>query len=143
MSENRKHIRRLAGEKTLIYDRTDDQLIGEVINMSNNGVLLKTEKPYQIPGFLWCRLQLSEKLLGRDQIEFDLEVKRCQKMESEPQADNDDETDAENENVDYYAVGCQLMNVPKGTRNVIKALTNLWMAKHSDHMNENSVSFKK
>jgi len=127
MSENRKAVRRKSGGGALVFTRNDNELVGEVLNLSNEGLLLKTDKFFGAPSFLWCRMQLPEKIKGLRNIEFDLEIRWCRKIE-------DEET---------YETGCQLMNVPNISKKVIKELAHIWMAKQSDQWNKSALSFKK
>jgi len=129
MSENRKFIRRLASEKYEVIDRTKDEVVGRVINLSKKGVLIKTDRPYKAPSYLWCRMDLPEKISGNDHILFDVEIKWCRHTKTESE--------------EYYETGCQLLNVSKKVGEIIESLTRLFMARQSDAINQTPILAKR
>ncbi len=129
MPENRKFIRRPTNEKYEVIDRTNDEVVGQIINLSKKGVLIKTDRPYKAPSYLWCRMDLPEKIEGKEHILFDIEIKWCRHTKTKDE--------------EYYETGCQLLNVSKRVGEVIDSLTRLFMARQSDAINQSPILAKR
>jgi PilZ domain len=105
--DNKRKVER----KHLIYylkvtDLATDQVIGHVVNVSNEGVMLISEKPIQTELNFQLQMFLPEEIQGSRYFGFDATSKWCE-------AD---------ENPDFYNIGFELSNVSADSIQVIQRL---------------------
>ncbi|MFH2036697.1 MAG: PilZ domain-containing protein [Candidatus Zixiibacteriota bacterium] len=127
MADKRKFIRRPAPGEFAVKDRTKNELIGLTKNLSIKGIRIITDKKYPVPSYIWCQIELPEKVDGEDYFEFDAEIKWCQKSIM----------------AGFFEIGCEIRNLSKTDQKIIKAITHLWMMKQSDDININRILVKK
>jgi hypothetical protein len=130
MLDVRKTIRRRAIGEYYVFDRTNDQLIGQIVNMSSKGILIKTKEALAISSNLRCRIELPKDVLKGEQIAFDAEIRWCKKADIE-------------EKEEYYEAGCVMRNISKAGRKVIDSLLHIWMVEHSRAINKAAFVVKK
>ena len=97
MAETRKLNRRNTDTLFCVYNRADDEYIGCLVDMTAEGIRLKTMAPMETNVVFQFRMDLPEKIGDSAELTFDAESIWC------------------NECVDSreYHVGFQLQNVPE------------------------------
>jgi len=124
MSEDRKFLRRPACGYYHVYNRTTNELVGRVVNMSERGIMLISEEPIEAFKMLKCKMELPEEILESKLLNFDAESKWCRK----------------NETIDCYETGFQIHCATEKDDDILKLLMHLWMAEKSDTLNPKKES---
>lgn len=88
------------------YDRTNDQLIGHVVDLTTEGVMLLSENPIEPDTAFRLRVELPETIRGRTDITFDAESIWCKK----------------DVNPDFYDTGFRLLTVSREDVALIEVL---------------------
>ena len=77
MKEKRRQVRRQAKEVLIVCDSQTGAVIGQVADMTKQGVMLLSKKPTQPHTIVKCIITLPERTDGKDYINFEMECKRC------------------------------------------------------------------
>ncbi len=79
MENRRKHPRLAPKEFLKVFDRTNNILLGELVNLSSEGAMLVTPGPIKASTVFKCRVILTQEILGRGEITFEAECRWCRK----------------------------------------------------------------
>ncbi|MBD3218974.1 MAG: hypothetical protein GF310_11920 [candidate division Zixibacteria bacterium] len=126
MEEKRKNVRRIPNDYFLVYDRHHGNFIGRLLNMSLGGMMLVSEGPIETSKIFYCRMDLPEKVQGRNNITFDAVSKWCRM----------------NDNTKMYETGYELKDVSKETREIIGILMKKWIAVQNATLNSWSTPLR-
>lgn len=119
LARQQKLIRRKAADSLIIYDISSNQPIGQVVNMTVEGMKLAVEKPIKVNGMLYCRMELPRKILGNTEVFFDAECRWCKK----------------NEATGKYDTGYKLRYVSAKDKKVVGELIRQWMIHECEALN--------
>ncbi len=119
MARQQKLVRRKAADNLTVYDISSNQPIGQVANMTVEGMKLIVEKPVKVSGLLYCRMELPRKILGNKEVFFDAECRWCRK----------------NEATGKYDSGHKLRYVSAKDKKIVHELIRQWMIQECEAMN--------
>ena len=111
MKEQRKQTRAQVSDYFIVFDRHTDEIIGRVMNMTDEGMMVVSEMPTKVSGSFHCRMALPEKLMDKNQVLFDAECKWCEK----------------NQSTGMYESGYQIRQISAVDREIISLLLQKWM----------------
>ena len=77
MKEKRRQVRREAKEFLIACDSQTGAVIGQVADMTEQGIMLLSEKPRQPHTIEKCIITLPERTDGKDYISFEMECMWC------------------------------------------------------------------
>lgn len=89
-----------------MFDRNDGALVGNLVDITEEGVQFVSEKPFIKDTRLPVRMDFPEEFMGKTYLEFDMEIKWS----------------IVDQNPDLYANGCRLVNITSEEVGVIEAL---------------------
>ena len=104
--QRREHKRRHLLMYLKAYDISTDKLIGRLIDITNSGLMLLTEKPIEINKIYLVKVVLPETIDGKSDITFDAKCMRC-------------ENDI---NSDFFDAGFQIINLDAEEESIISKL---------------------
>ena len=116
MAESRKLKRRHTDTLFCVYDRNDDQFIGCLVDMTLEGVKLKTMAPMETNVVFQFRMDLPAEISGSTEISFDAESIWCKECVDSHE----------------YHVGFQMQNVPEAEIERIEQLIDGHLFKEAD-----------
>ena len=116
MAESRKLKRRHTDTLFCVYDRNDDQFIGCLVDMTAEGVKLRTMAPMETNVIFQFRMDLPAEIGGSSEISFDAESIWCQECVDSHK----------------YYVGFQMQNVPEAEIERIEQLIDGPLFKEAD-----------
>lgn len=111
MKEHRKQARAPVNDYFIVFDRHTDEIIGRVMNMTEEGMMVVSEMPTKVSGSFHCRMALPEKLMDKNQVLFDAECKWCEK----------------NQTTGMFESGYQVRQVSAMDREIISLLLQKWI----------------
>lgn len=106
MAEKRKSKRRHLIYYLKVYDRTTGQLIGQIGDITTEGIMLITESPIDPNRLFQFRMLLPEEIEGKKEIYFDAKSLWCNK----------------DINPNFYNVGFKMINISMKQIDIIKNL---------------------
>lgn len=71
MEERRESDRKAPEGRLLMYDRSAGTLLGEVTNVSSEGVMIKAPEPYPPKSEFRCRIPLPGSIMLTEELVFD------------------------------------------------------------------------
>ena len=126
MAELRKRSRRHTDTLFCVYTRNDDQFVGCLVDMTIEGVKLRTMAPMETDAIFQFRMDLPEKIGGSAVISFDAESVWCKECADSPE----------------YHVGFRMKNVPRAESERIEQLINGPLFKEANAVVHITVSKK-
>jgi hypothetical protein len=81
MSERRDSERKSACGYFIVFNTENDQPLGRVVNLSEQGMMLVSDEPADAQSTFRCRMSLPEKLLDRRTITFEAKCRWCREHE--------------------------------------------------------------
>ena len=106
VKERRKLKRRQLVYYLRVFDRTTEQLIGQIVDITKAGIMLVSEKPIETGLTFQLRMTLPKEIEGSWEIAFDAQALWCR-------------ADA---NPDFHLTGFQLVDLPDDQASLIEAL---------------------
>ena len=106
MEEKRRAKRRHLIYYLKVYDRSNDTLIGQVGDITTEGLMLVTEGPMASNLFFQLRLLLPDEIEGKHEISFDAKTMWCKK----------------DINPKFFNVGLKLINIEAKHLEIIRNL---------------------
>jgi hypothetical protein len=110
MKERRKFSRMHLIHYLTIFDRETGRLIGNLVDVSPEGILIIVEKPLETGILKHLRMNFPEEVLDRQLMEFDAQVIWCQ-VDINP---------------DLFAVGLRILEILPEDREVINELIEIY-----------------
>jgi hypothetical protein len=110
MEERRRQVRRQAGEPIFVYDSQNGEVIGQIVNMTELGAMLLSEKPTKPRVTYQCKMTLPTKMRGNYHINFEAESKWC----------------LLDRKTGMYRTGYEFQNLTPDKLTVIRAVVELW-----------------
>lgn len=77
MADRRRQTRRQADQSLFIYDSKTGTVMGRVADMTEQGVMVFSEKQVQPDTIFHCRIPLPKSMRGPDEITFEAQSKWC------------------------------------------------------------------
>jgi hypothetical protein len=93
-----------------MFNRDDASLIGNLVDITGEGVQFISEKPFVKDTFIPVRMDFPEEFMGMDHLEFIVEIKWS----------------IVDQNPDLFANGASLVNINDEELSVIKALIDMY-----------------
>ncbi len=93
-----------------MFNREDGSLIGNLVDITGEGVQFISEKPFIKDTLLQVRMDFPEEFMGKDHLEFNTEIKWS----------------IVDQNPDLFANGSRLVNVNEEDARIIKALIEMY-----------------
>jgi len=110
MEEKRKQPRRQADEFLDVCDNQTGAAIGQVVNLTEHGAMLRSEKPIRPNTTFQCRMTLPARMQSNDTFTFEAESRWCI-------------TDRE---TGTYLTGYQFRNMTQHKRGIVRKLLESW-----------------
>jgi hypothetical protein len=111
MSEKRKQVRAPVSDYFIVFYRHTDEIIGRIMNMTEEGMMIVSEMPAKVSGSFHCRMALPEKLMDKSQVLFDAECRWSEK----------------NQKTGMFESGFQIRQVSDMDKQIISLLLQKWM----------------
>ncbi len=89
-----------------VFDRNSGERVGQLVNITTEGLMLTSEAPVKTNTVFQLRLVLPEEIKGREQITFDARSMWCTKSV----------------NPEFYDIGFQLVNISQEAAQIIESL---------------------
>lgn len=93
-----------------IFNRDDASLIGNLVDITGEGVQFISEKPFVKDTAIPVRMDFPEEFMDKDHLEFSMEIKWS----------------IVDQNPDLFANGASLVNIRDEELNIIKALIEMY-----------------
>lgn len=77
MNDRRKHERQHLAFFTRIYDRETGQMLGNLANLTNDGIMLIADEPVEINRLYKIHMELDEAILKKDHLNFEARCLWC------------------------------------------------------------------
>ncbi len=106
MSEKRKLKRRHLIYYLSVYDRNTEELVGQLVDITTEGIMLTSEKPMEPGVDLALKMNLPEEINGNNHITFDAKSLWCKK----------------DVNPNFFAIGLEFIDI---SRREIRIIENL------------------
>ncbi|MEW5818537.1 MAG: PilZ domain-containing protein [Spirochaetota bacterium] len=91
-----------------VFDRNTNNLIGNLVDITTEGIMLISEKPINTNQIYYFRMDLPQAVEGKKEIQFDCQSLWCK---------ND-------VNPDFYDTGFKFVNISDNARKIITELIN-------------------
>lgn len=122
-----RKIRRKASDALLVYDIISNQPIGQILDLSAQGMKLMTEEPVDVLKIYYCKLQLPHKINGKSIAIFDAECRWCKL----------------NEETTWYNSGYKLRFTNDVDAELVQRLIHKWMVDRVKKFNNQEPIEKK
>ena len=116
MKEQRKYDRRHSIYYLRVYDKGTGKLLGNLIDISEQGVMLISDYTIELNKRFTCSMHLPEEIEGSNTVDFEAEVRWCR---------NDT-------NPNFYDIGFELISAPKKFSAILQHLIEAYMFKDID-----------
>ena len=118
-----KLIRRKATDELVVYDLNTEEPIGQIENMTVEGMKMVVDKPIRPASIVYCKMDLPRKILGNKEVYFDAECRWCKK----------------NDKTGKYDSGYKLRYVNAKDRAIINELIRRWMIEECEAWNKSGA----
>lgn len=108
MLERRKYKREHLIHYLRVFDRTTNELTGQLVDITPDGIMLITDHPMVDPASHSFFMEFPEEVAGKTHLEFTAKPMWC-KVDINP---------------DMFAVGCEINQVSQADVDIIQALIN-------------------
>ncbi len=113
MQEKRRESRRAVEELILVWDNRDNSLVGQVADMTENGVQLVSRRSVEVGLTLYCQMDLPFVVDGFEFLNIELICRRCSASEVG----------------DVYSCGFEFRNLLPETRTALRRFIQVWRPK--------------
>lgn len=110
MQEKRKEARRTVEDPIFVWDNRDNSLVGQVADMTQQGVMLICRKPLEVGSVLYCQMDLPYTVDQFDFVNIELHCKRC----------------VANEVGDAFNVGFEFRNLLPESKTALRKFIQIW-----------------
>jgi hypothetical protein len=110
MQEKRREPRRVVKELILVWDNRDNSLVGQVADMTENGVQLVSRWPVEVGSTLYCQMDLPYEVDGFEFLNIELFCRRCSVSDVG----------------DVYACGFEFRNLLPETKTALRRFIQTW-----------------
>jgi len=77
MNDRRRQTRRQVGQSIFVYDSQTGAVMGQIADMTEQGLMLLADKQIQLDTTYQCKMPLPKNTTGNDDISFEAESKWC------------------------------------------------------------------
>ena len=114
--DQRKYDRRHSIYYLRVYDKSTGSLLGNLIDISEKGLMLISDNTLEINKVFTCSMHLPEEIEGSNTVDFELESRWCR---------NDT-------NPNFYDVGFKVISAPDAFYKILNHLIAAYMFKDID-----------